>query len=346
MNTYTSNNNYYAPAYNQPIRHDSYTESVVGSAIIAEQVLMARAQALADKLDFKTITIEDMPQIFEILKCDIGRTTDFSYGGLLMWVDVFNYQFAIIEDTLFIKGHVENDFSKDAFSLPIGKMELSTSVEILRQYCIKHNCKLRFSAVPEYAIEDFKALNPTSIEIIDNMGDYLYSAEKLSTLSGKKYNKKRNHINQFLSAYSDWSVEPLNRNNAQEAIDFMDLIDGKGDHIPMAVTERRLNRLVLEQIRDYETQYIGAILRGGGQMLAFSIGDIKGDTLYVHIEKALREAPGAFEMINKSFAEMSCASHPEIEYINREDDAGDMGLRMAKESYHPVEIIKKYNVTF
>ncbi|MDE6294493.1 MAG: phosphatidylglycerol lysyltransferase domain-containing protein, partial [Muribaculaceae bacterium] len=246
----------------------------------------------------------------------------------------------------FIRGHVENDFSKDAFSLPLGKMGLPLAVEVLRQYCIKNDFKLRFSAVPEYAVEDFKALNPVGVEIIEDMGDYLYSAEKLSTLSGKKYNKKRNHINQFLAAYPDWSIEPITADNAQEALRFMDLIDREGDHIPMAVTERHLNRLVLEQILKGETQYIGAILRGGGEMLAFSIGDIKGDTLYVHIEKALREAPGAFEMINKSFARMVCEAHPEIEYINREDDAGDMGLRMAKESYHPVEILKKYNITF
>ncbi|MDE5773426.1 MAG: phosphatidylglycerol lysyltransferase domain-containing protein [Muribaculaceae bacterium] len=126
----------------------------------------------------------------------------------------------------------------------------------------------------------------------------------------------------------------------------MDSIDREGDNTPMAVIERRLNREVLTQIMNGTTQYIGAILYGGDEMLGFTIGDIKGDTLYVHIEKALREAPGAFEMINKSFAAQVCESHPEIEYINREDDAGDMGLRLAKQSYHPVDILSKYNVIF
>ena len=51
-------------------------------------------------------------------------------------------------------------------------------------------------------------------------------------------------------------------------------------------------------------------------------------------------------MINKVFAEEMMRKHPEIEYINREDDSGDEGLRKAKQSYHPIEVLTKYNVIF
>lgn len=345
-NTLPYHNNFFNTAAGSAARSDYNTDVILNSSIVADSLLQRRARQLAEQIVFRPITQADMPEIFEILKEDTGRTTDLSYGGILMWVKLFDYQFAIIDDTLFIRGHVENDFSKYAFSLPVGAMDLTTAVTVLKYYCLDKGCRLIFSAVPEYALEQFKLLNPAKIEEIENMGDYLYSADKLSTLSGKKYNKKRNHVNQFLAAFPDWSLEPLTASNAAEAMKFMDTIDSEGDNVPMAVIERSLNREVLSQIMSGDAYYSGAILRGGGKMLGFTIGDIKGDTLFVHIEKALRDAPGAFEMINKAFAQSVVESHPEIMYINREDDSGDMGLRLAKESYHPVEILKKYNVIF
>lgn len=302
-------------------------------------------KALAERLEFKKITPYNMPAIWEILRNEPGRTTDFSYGGMLMWVDYFHYEYAILQDTLFIKGRVESDISRVAFSLPVGKLPLAKSVSILKEYCALHDLPLIFSAVPEYAMEDFIELNPQSVEELTDWADYLYSAEMLSTLRGKKMSKKRNHVNQFLAAYPGYTFEPLTAENADEALAFMDAIDAEGDDTPMAVTERRLNREMLGYVKEGDSNLLGGVLRDAeGRMLAYTIGDIKGDTLFVHIEKALRSVPGGFEMINKAFAESVCAAHPEILYINREDDSGDEGLRYAKQSYHPVDLLKKYNV--
>lgn len=302
---------------------------------------------LATKLLFRKITPEDMPRIWNILKEEKGRTTDFSYGGLLMWVDYFHYEFAIVNDTLFIKGRVESDISKIAFSLPVGKLPLPLCVNVLKEYCKSHNLPLILSAVPEYAIGDITLLSPSKIEQLSDWGDYLYSAQTLATLSGKKMSKKRNHVNQFINKYQDYKFEKLTLENVDEIMDFMDIIDSEGDNSEMAIIERNLNRKMLNIIKSSDENLIGALLRDNtGKILAFTIGDIKGDTLFIHIEKASREVAGGFEMINKCFAEEMLRLHPEIEYINREDDSGDEGLRRAKESYHPLEILQKYNVVF
>lgn len=298
--------------------------------------------------EFRKITPEAMDKIWPLLCQEKGRTTDFSYGGVLMWVDIFKYEYAIVDDTLFIKGRVENDLSSVAFSMPVGKMCVADAVALLRAYCRQENIPLIFSAVPEYALKALKEAGAREVALIPDMSDYLYYAVSLATLTGKKYGKKRNHVNQFVAAYPGWTLETLDSSSAGEVLEFMDSIDAEGDNVEMAVKERKLNREVIRQIASGDGNYIGAILRGcaDGGIVAFTVGDIKGDTLFVHIEKALREVPGAFEMINKAYAAAILKEHPEVEYINREDDSGDLGLRISKASYHPVELLKKYNVIF
>ncbi|MPN00369.1 hypothetical protein SDC9_147563 [bioreactor metagenome] len=59
----------------------------------------------------------------------------------------------------------------------------------------------------------------------------------------------------------------------------------------------------------------------------------------VHVEKALTEIHGAYTMINQQFVKN--ALEP-FEYVNREDDLGEEGLRKAKESYRPVMLYERY----
>lgn len=295
---------------------------------------------------FRNITHESMRSIWPVLRNEPGRTTDFSYGGLLMWVKYFNYKYAFAADTLFIKGVVESDLSKPAFSLPIGKLPLANSIAILKDYCARSGESLELSAVPEYALPELKRLGAKNIEELEEWGDYLYDAISLATLSGKKYGKKRNHVNQFENRYPNWHFESLTQENASLAERFMDVLDREGDTTDSAVAERILTREMLSMIKTGDNVLKGGILFAGDEMAGFTIGDIKGDTLFVHIEKATRKITGSYEMINKVFASEITKAFPFVSYINREDDAGDEGLRKAKESYHPLEKLKKYNVIF
>lgn len=296
--------------------------------------------------EFKKITADDMPRIWQILCKEKGRTTDFSYGGVLMWVNYFNYEYTICHDTLFIKGVVENDMSKPAFSLPVGSLSLTRSVELLKDYCRANNLELEFSAVPEYALEEMLDLSPRFVEELTDWGDYLYEADPLASLKGKKMSKKRNHVNQFVARCPDWKAVMMSPENAGEAMRFMDIFDLEGDSSDMAKAERELSRELIGHLSNGDRNLKGMLLYAGGEVCAYSIGDIKNDTLFIHVEKATRKVAGSYEMINYLFAKEMTTQFPQIRYINREDDAGDIGLRMAKESYHPLEILKKYNVVF
>ncbi|MDE6443945.1 MAG: phosphatidylglycerol lysyltransferase domain-containing protein [Muribaculaceae bacterium] len=314
---------------------------------IARKVQALQQEKKSSELDgFRKITSADMPEIWKFLSQEKGRTTDFSYGGILMWVDFFHYEFTIYKNTLFIKGVVENDLSKPAFSLPVGELPLQESVRLLREYCEANNLTLEFSAVPEYALEEMKTLNPVFVEELKDWGDYLYDAVPLSTVAGKKMSKKRNHVHQFEKNCEEWHTAPITPENAMLAYDFMDIFDLEGDSTEMAAAERELSRQLILRMKEGDPNLEGMLLYADGKVCAYTIGDVKGDTLFVHVEKATRNVNSSYEMINYLFAKAMCEKYPEIKFINREDDAGDMGLRMAKESYHPVEILKKYNIIF
>ena len=263
-----------------------------------------------------------------------------------MWVSYFDYQYAIVDDTLFIRGRVEDDRTKPAFSFPIGKMPMAEAVALLGKQCREEGIALEFSAVPEYAVGELKELGAKTVTELSHWGDYLYEIESIATLHGKKMGKKRNHVNQFMTAYPDWQLLDLDASSLDLAREVMKLFESEGDDTPEAIAERKLTNDILEMFATSPGEMHGAILMAEGKPCAVTVGDVKGDTLFVHIEKALREFPGSYEMINKAFAARMLELHPALRYVNREDDAGDEGLRQAKESYHPVDILKKYNVIF
>ena len=51
-------------------------------------------------------------------------------------------------------------------------------------------------------------------------------------------------------------------------------------------------------------------------------------------------------MINREFVRYITKLHPEMLYINREDDMGMENLRKAKRSYYPDLMVEKYMATY
>ena len=86
----------------------------------------------------------------------------------------------------------------------------------------------------------------------------------------------------------------------------------------------------------------GWLLGGGllseGRLVAMSLAEKCGDTLIIHVEKALYSHQGAYPTLVQAFA-----AHfgGDCTYINREDDAGDQGLRTSKLQYLPVRLAGK-----
>ena len=56
--------------------------------------------------------------------------------------------------------------------------------------------------------------------------------------------------------------------------------------------------------------------------------------------------PKSKEILLRKFRSVARIRAAGLVYVNRQDDAGDPGLRAAKESWRPVMMLPKFNVTY
>jgi hypothetical protein len=77
----------------------------------------------------------------------------------------------------------------------------------------------------------------------------------------------------------------------------------------------------------------GGIIRFNGKVAAFSFGcRLNDDTYLVLFEKAYPNIRGLYSAMNQQFILHNAMQYT---YINKEEDCGDLGLRIAKMQYHP-----------
>ncbi|MFY9377952.1 MAG: phosphatidylglycerol lysyltransferase domain-containing protein, partial [Peptococcia bacterium] len=173
--------------------------------------------------------------------------------------------------------------------------------------------------------------------------DYIYTLEKLVSLSGKKLQSKRNHINRFIANNADWSFEEISQDNLSECWEMnQEWCRQNGCKDDELLNEEYC--AVRRCFNNYEALELeGGLLRLAGKVIAFTMGErLNSDTYVVHIEKAFGEIQGAYQLINREFAKLIQERHPDIVYVNREEDMGYEGLRRAKMSYRPVRMEEKY----
>lgn len=296
-------------------------------------------------LDFTTLTFNDIKRIRPFLRHNPSRTCDMTVGGIFLWADYFHYRAAIDEDTLFILGTTEDNTNRPAFSIPSGAMSLDRAINRLRKYCAVYHIPLVFSAVPQMYLEQLQALGATHISELTDWADYLYDAKALATLSGKKLMKKRNHANHFAIQYPDAEFQPLTSDNVTPILEFYNRQTLPANKSETAGFDREETIITLQHLDKFGFE--GGVLSVPGiGVVAFTLGELIDDTLYVHIEKMDHNINGSGETVCRNFASMMLQKHPEIRYINREDASGDEGLRRAKLAYNPIDILPKYNVEF
>ena len=289
-------------------------------------------------MNFKPVTWETAAVLRSFADCLTGRECDPTPGCTLMWRDDCRMTYAVEQNSLYICLHDEN--GTPYYGLPVSR-DHAAAVQLLADFC-RSDGILRFTTIPETHVDMFRRLFP-DCEITEqrDYADYLYRADALRTLAGRKLSGQRNQMSQFRRNHPDWIFEPVTADNLPSVTSY--LCRQFIENPELSEEKRAEDRMALDMLQHLEQMPLqGGLLREGDTIYGFAFGEVLGDTLYVHIEKADRNEKGAYQMVVNQFSLMYAVNG--VQWINREDDSGDPGLRRAKEAYLPDRLLNKYQI--
>ena len=292
-------------------------------------------------LEFTPITLNDFPKLRSFYEQNPSRICDSTPISTFIWRDMYNVRYAIEGSSLYMKVSVEG--LGETFPLPLGGDSREQQLCAIADYCCRNRHPINFYPVPEDELPAIQAFFPNSACICDrDTFDYLYRAEDLKYFKGKKFSGQRNHVNKFLKTYESWEFRVITTDDVPALHDFLDeYVSRVCKPAPSFHEDIAKTREVLDHYELYSP--LGGMLLADGQIVGFALGEVLGDTLYTHIEKADRSIPGGYQMLVSQYAQHYAVGP--VEFINREDDTGDEGLRMSKLAYQPVALLEKYTIT-
>jgi len=170
--------------------------------------------------------------------------------------------------------------------------------------------------------------------------DYLYHRKDLAELSGKKFHKKKNHVNNFLNTYPNHEQRSMCAELIPAAMDILE--QWRQETLLKNENEDGDYKATKEALELYKTLTLkGSVFFIDGKPAAFCLGEsiARGRMFVTHFEKAISKYRGIYQYVNQAFA----ASLPEFfTLINREQDLGNEGMRQSKMTYRPCDFVRKY----
>lgn len=279
--------------------------------------------------------------LFESFLCfDERESYETSFATQYIWRNYTALEFAVHDHMLIMINHKKGRGSY--YQMPCGykKENIPQIIEYLQQ---QRPTDYLFGEVDEYFALDVKEQMGDRVELITDCADdeYIYSVEELIQLAGRRFHNKRNHWNAFQRLYS-FETKSI---DSQEVHDqclalLREWFCNKGlcdeelqaEQAAISETLNNLKALRLESMALYVDN----------KVVGFTIGErLTPKMAIIHFEKADASIRGAYNYLNQHFLETHFS---DMEFVNRQEDAGDPGLRKAKTDYNPIKMLKKYYI--
>jgi len=304
-------------------------------------------QMMQHMQQMKKLTKEDYLRLKPYYEMYSSEIHDLTFTNQMIWRGKHNLHTLELSGYLWYVYHPENPLEM-AFSEPVGSYEdltaLRNALHAWRVFCDQYELPLRVRHFGNAFKDGLVKLEiPFSAEEMSDDFDYIYLTEELANLSGNRFHKKKNHLNQFLKKYENrFKIEAISELNAEEALAAARrwcVLNGCGESLDLCHEYHGILEILTNWPLMASRGLEGVLIYVDDAPVAMSFGEmINLQTFLVHIEKADPEVTGAFTVINYAMANQVLGR---CVFINREQDMGSEGIRKAKLSYHPHHLVVK-----
>ena len=279
---------------------------------------------------FSPVSMDMAQEYVRLYSLCPSKSSYYSFGSLWAWRDVFRFTWA------FERGLCWIGTEDGGLWAPVGPWDRIPWREVLPGL---FPGRATFSFVPEELARQLKEAFPGQIAAREDRSqwEYLHSVRDLIELRGNRFSRKRWHIRQFEKNHA-FTYRSLSRGDGGAVLECQRL--WLAEHSPSFALSRE-NEAISRMIRDWSVipGLLGGIIEVNGNPVAYTVAEaLTEDMLMIHFEKGLSSYNGAYQVINRMFLERTASS---FSVVNREEDLGEEGMRVAKMSYHPVGFLKK-----
>ncbi|MFA6982105.1 MAG: phosphatidylglycerol lysyltransferase domain-containing protein [Patescibacteria group bacterium] len=273
--------------------------------------------------------------------------SDFHFTSLWVYNTDDTAEVATINGNLVLKFH--DYITGDPFYTFFGKEKVEDTIRILFELSKRNKMEPVLKLVPEdnfgEGLEEVS--NKYKVELDRDNFDYIFSISNLATLGGKDFETQRNMINRFRRRIGEHSTKVLDLGDSTIQKKIMDLFNvwmhnksGKG-------ADAEHEAIAIRRMLDYSEHLPGLIALGvflEEELLAFSVNEVvDSDVAIAHFRKCNIKYPGIFQLLEYESAKE--LSRRGCKFLNYEQDLGIEGLRKAKDSWRPIEFLKKHTIT-
>lgn len=290
-------------------------------------------------INFEPLQLSQRNEYNNLLFQGRERGCEYSFANLYLWG---RQRGAILGDHFVLFSQFNR---RSVYPFPVGSGDVKPVLDAIMADARERDIPCRITGLDEEACRLIEQLYPGRFRIHCDRDsyDYVYDINDLADLKGRKFQKKRNHLNKFCGLYPNAYVTPITRELLPKVREmankwYEDKLaqDPTGDfHMERSALKKAFDHLA-------ELDMESLVLMDGEEVLAFTLGSpLSENTFDIHFEKAREDADGAYPAINNEFAKYLRQKYPRLQYLNREDDMGLEGLRKAKLSYNPHHLTEK-----